>query len=232
MLLLAASLSASEQEMPSDVRLELTTLAWQHPIKGLYYINGGEVQELKAYSGGFSMPIDYQGVPIIRFYTNKESLTLPPEERPLPNGIAKLDPTMKHSLMIFLPKSKEQFEILIHDFSQESFPTNSCRIFNYSGLDIVFALGDQPIIQAIAPNETVVIKQDELADQNKMVKVQLAQQGKEAARVVYRSTWRFDNQSRASVFVLPAPNDQSSVQMRKFVERGLRFEASKTVQSL
>jgi hypothetical protein len=224
LIALIANLTASTEETLSSIHLELTTLAWDTPVKGLYYMNQGRIEELKAYSGGFSMPFAYDGEPTIRFYIDKEALLLPLEERPPPNGIAQLSPTLKHALLIFLLKENEQYQIQTHDFSQKEFPPNSCRIFNFSGLRVVFAFGDQPIIQAIDPNAVIVVRQDDLADKNKMVKVQLAQHGQEALRIVYRSTWRFDNQARTTVFILPAPNDQSSVKMRKFVERGLKPE--------
>jgi len=218
---------AYSQELPTSVKLELTTLAWKRPVSGLYYLNDGAVEELKAYTGGFSMPFSYKGDPLIHFYKDKDSLALPPEERPKANAVARLNPSFKETLMIILPDEGDQYEILINDFSQANFPPNSCRIFNFSGLRIVFAFGDRPNIHPIAPNETIVVEQSDLADQNRMVKVQLAQEGEEAPRVVYRSTWRFDSQSRTTVFILPAPNDQSSVKMKKFVERGLQSEQDK-----
>ena len=219
---LVTILAASAQEAPTSIRLQLTTLAWEKPIKGLYFQNAGKAEELKAYSGGFSMPFSYQGDAIIRFYSDIEILALPLEERPPPIGIAQLGPSLKHALLIFLPQGDASYQILTHDFSQQTFPTNSCRIFNFSGMRVVFAFGDKPITQAIDPNEITVIAQNDLADHNQMVKVQLAQEGQETLRLVYRSTWRFDDQARTSVFILPAPNEHGSVKMRKFVQRGLR----------
>ncbi|MBT64485.1 MAG: hypothetical protein CML13_14895 [Puniceicoccaceae bacterium] len=54
--LLVTILAAAAQEAPATIRLQLSTLAWEKPIKGLYFQNAGKAEELKAYSGGFSMP--------------------------------------------------------------------------------------------------------------------------------------------------------------------------------
>tara|TARA_R100000027_G_scaffold52103_4_gene40883 strand:- start:14069 stop:14779 length:711 start_codon:yes stop_codon:yes gene_type:complete len=221
--LLSASLHAQTGEIPT-IRQSLTTLAWNEPVKGLYYLNGGEIEELKAYSGGFSLPFSYEGDPVIRFYSDRESLLLEPEERPRPVGVARLDPQLKHSLLIFARNDDGRFKIKSHNFSQKEFPLNSCRIFNFSDLQVVFAFGDDVEVYPIPPLGELIVSQEGLNDRNQMVKVQVAQAEGGEMRLVYRSNWRFDNQSRNTVFVLPGTKEGGSVKMRKFVERGLKPE--------
>ncbi|WP_269523584.1 hypothetical protein [Coraliomargarita parva] len=204
------------------MQAKLTTLAWGKPVSGLFYMNDGVVEELKAYTGGFSMPSDYAGSSLINFYSEKSVLMLPEEERPQPVATVQIDPSLKHALLLCIPGSSEKYKIIVLDFSLDAFPPKSFRVFNFSQHRVVFALGDKPDIHTVEPNQTSIIRQDDLKETNQMVKVQLAHESDGEMRLVYRSSWAVGSEIRNTVFILPKTNGKGGIQLRKFVERGLR----------
>lgn len=222
-MLLSGHSTSAEEALPA-IQGTLTTLAWDQPLSGLYYMNNGKPAELKAYTGGFSMPVHYSGSAQLQFYADKESLMLLPKDRPAPVATATLDSALKHILLIFILKEDEHYEILDLDFSVNTFPPKSFRVFNFSDQRVVFALGDKPSINTIEPNSVTVIRQDQLEDKKQMVKVQLAQDNQGEIRLVYRSSWAVSSNMRNTVFILPNTDGRGGIQLRKFVERGLQSD--------
>ncbi len=218
--LLIAGGAACAQEMPL-VQTNLSTLSWDKPISNLYYLNSGQVEEIKAYPGGFSIPVPYSGPATIAFYQDKAALHLPVEERPPPSVVANLTNISDEMLLVFIPAEAGTYRILTWDASTDNFTARSYRVLNLTGQPVVLALGDKPELYRLEPDKLMIIRQPGNHDNQQTVKVQLAQNNGEEMRLVYRSMWTVSSNRRNTVFIIPSEDSRGGVQVKKFIERNL-----------
>jgi hypothetical protein len=211
-----ASLSSHGQE-GDRVRVELVSLAWDRPIKGLLYGAVSEPQEMDVYARGFSAPANYEGPALLEFYR-----LLPPEEEggaPVRDvvGRAALPGETSKVLLLFRPLREEEgerYQVVAMDNSLARFPPGSFRFFNFTNIELVGVVGSETL--RVGAGATAIERPR--GDENGNVEVRLFTELAGQRRAVYSSVWGVRESRRTSVFILADPSSTRDLEIRKFVE--------------
>jgi len=212
-LILALTALALAQE-EKHVKCGIVTLSWSGNLKGLFYLSADGVKSMDVYESGFTIPEEYTGPPAIPFYADQAALTLPPEKRPEPLGVAKLPAGISSVLLLFTPiaDSPGKLDIKVIDNSITDFPPGAYRVFNLTPAKVQIAT-DKTIHPAIAPQHLGIILPPG-GDPVRDMDIRIAVGGKE----VYTSQWGHRDIRRTTVFISPDPRGHDQLLLRKFFQ--------------
>lgn len=209
--ILAAASSAAEKDA---VKCEIITLSWSGNIKGLAYASADGVKSMDVYESGFTIPEKYFGPPVIAFYADRNTLTLPPAERPEPIATATLPVGLPSILLLFTPltDSPGKMDINVINNSIQDFPPGAYRVFNLSPSKLQLVT-DKTIHPAIPPQRLAIIKPSP-GEPVRDMDIRIAVAGKE----VYTSQWGHRDIRRTTVFISPDPRGHDQLLIRKFFQ--------------
>lgn len=211
-LALTTAFALAADEKP--VKCEIVTLSWSGNIKGLAYASADGVKSMDVYESGLTEPEEYTGPAVITFYADQAALTLPPEKRPAPLGIAKLPAGISSVLLLFtpLPDSPGKMDIRAINNSVADFPPGAYRVFNLTPAKLQIAT-DKTLHPAIAPQRLGIIRLSG-GDPVRDMDIRIAVDGKE----VYTSQWGHRDIRRTTVFISPDPRGHGQLLIRKYYQ--------------
>lgn len=211
-LAFTTALAAAADDRP--VKCEIVTLSWSGNIKGLAYASADGVKSMDVYESGLTIPEEYTGSAVLRFYANQAALTLPPEKRPEPLGIAKLPAGISSVLLLFtpMPDSPGKMDIKAINNSIADFPPGAYRVFNLTPAKLQIAT-DKTLHPAIAPQRLGIIRLSS-GEPVRDMDIRIAVDGKE----VYTSQWGHRDIRRTTVFISPDPRGHDQLLIRKFYQ--------------
>lgn len=230
--LLCAGSSTWAQGAQAASNLYLTTLAWGNSAGPYYYLNGGKVEELRAYSRGISRPVRYQGPRTIGLYLSEAAPALPVEERPPPDAVVTIPVELHRALLLFIKQGDGSTRVRVFDANVQNFPAGSYRFVNLSDKTVVLALGDEPELTTLLPKAVTLVRKPPLSGSRLNVNVQMAQSGPEGnPQLIYRSLWGYRENRRVMVFVVPGENPNVPVKVLYFDETAPKDTAVDTENS-
>jgi len=220
-LFAAVAQGVSHARDPEPVSAQLRTLSWNSNIKDLWYQSDAGPERMEAYERDFTMPVEYIGPQVIRFYASENDLSLPPEDRPDPVAVARLPANGGAVLLLFVPKddAEKGWNVAVIDDSRAGFPNGSYRFFNMTNQPIRVALDRQ---RESIPATSSAIMRLPSGDANRDIPVLIAT----GEMTAYSSIWGHTDKRRTTVFVVPDPHGRHGIGLRRFYQASVKEDAA------
>ena len=220
LLSLASSLILIGQEKPEVIKTELLTLSINGDVGGYYYRNGKGMEMLQASSDGISVPIYYEGSPVLFLYHKKADLA------PVAKGQKAPEPALKVSvasganrtLLIFAfggdpdtpPKVKA------YGITDTAFSEGDYRVYNFASQNVYIALNDEKL--AVAPGKLGNVRGGSWGKKIQDMRVQLGRKDGSKIVPVYSSMWGHRPERRNFIFVFDRNHERKPFDIKRFYD--------------
>ncbi|MEP4077243.1 hypothetical protein [Haloferula sp.] len=218
LLMMSVGVACAQEE--DVITTKILSVGLRGSVDGLFFVNGGGVEELRATMTGLGNGIDYKGPAVLSFYESAEAMVPKKgEEPPKPLARVRLPKDQDRVLLVIAPpaKGKKGPTMKAYGISTDTLKAGDYRFFNFSRGDVAVILGKEKLGIGPGAVESVssVVWKKEVID----LPIKLGRRQDDGeVKLVYSSVWGHQPKQRNMIMVFDGGSRARPLEVRRFAD--------------